>query len=266
MSSQEDVVRKVLALWAKVDDPAASDAEKDSARTMAQKLMAKYAIDEMVLSEATETHEDVVIRDILIFETDLEDEAFAPAQRKLLAHYLAAFNRCSDIILDKPASIYPDGTEQKAGEYMTIFGFRSDTKLVEVLYSSLVSQMVVSLYQTAIPKLKKRQDREVATLNFCQGYVTEIGKRFRDMAAEVAKMAASGDGSLLPVLRSREAAVKDKFDEMYPPDTLHEVSLMDYQRYDAGANEAGRNAARNADLGGTKLSGRREAIGVGDDD
>ena len=258
-SSQEDIVRKLQGLWAKVDDPGATAEESALARAKAQEMMAKYAISEIQLSEATETHEAVIIRDILIYETDKKKEALAPSQRKLLAHFLASFNRCQDLIVEKDQSIYEDGTEQVAGEYMTIFGFRSDTKLVEVLYSSLVSQMVVSLYKTAIPKMKKKEQRDNLTLNFCQGYVVEIGKRFRDIAAEVHKIAAE-DGSLLPVLRSREAAVQDKFDEMYPPDSIHSVDLTNYGKYDQGAHSAGRNAARTADIGGTKLQGRREAL------
>jgi hypothetical protein len=250
-TSQEDVVRRVQALWAKADDPAASPHEKEAAIAKARELMAKWAIDEIVLSEASPTHEEVIIADILMFEEDDEDETLVPDQRMILANYIVRNHRCKCVMTWKDAGIYADGSAQVAGRYMLVFGFRSDVRMVEVMYTALMSDMIVAFYRTNLRHVKRKKDRESIMVNFCEGYVHRIGKRLADVNREIHKMAET-DGSLLPVLRNREAAVTDKFDEMFPPDSIESVAVKGF-KYDPNAQAAGAAAAERADLGGKKV-------------
>src|SRR4249919_2726306 len=106
VSNEEDIVRRVQALWAKADDPAATGPEREAFVAKARELMAKHAIDEIVLSEAKSAsgvREDVVLSDILLYATDQEKSSLVPDQRMKLAHYIAMHNRCKGIITEKPA-------------------------------------------------------------------------------------------------------------------------------------------------------------------
>lgn len=263
--SQEDIVRRVQALWKKADDPAATEHEKAAAVAKARQLMAKWAIDEIVLSEASPTHEEVIIADILLFEIDGDDvdaaeaASLVPDQRMILANYIARNNRCKGIITEKEAGIYEDGSAQLAGKYMLVLGFRSDVRLVEVMYTALMADMIVAFYRTDLRHVKKAKDRNTIMVNFCEGYVHRIGKRLVDINQTVHEVAAA-DKSLLPVLRSREAAVVDKFDEMWPPDERVSVPVKGF-KYDENAQAAGAAAAEQADLGGKGIGAKREALG-----
>src|SRR5262245_14673545 len=190
--SQEDVVRKVQALWAKADDNGASPAERAAATAKARELMAKWAISEMQVAAASEVHEAVIIRDIMLFEIFDEDDVDAseamspvPNERMMLAHYIAMNHRCKDIITEKEASIYEDGTAQLAGKYMLVMGFRRDVRMVEVMYSSLVSDMIVQFYRTNLRHVKGHRKRDNIMRNFCEGYVKRVGERLADVSRAV---------------------------------------------------------------------------------
>lgn len=265
--SQEDIVRKVRALWAKADDPAASDHEREAATVKARELMAKWAIDEIVFSEASEVHEQVILADILLYEIgDDEDEddaemaALVPDQRMMLAHFIAMNHRCKNIMTTKEPSIYEDGSAQLGGRYMLVFGFKSDVRMVELLYTTLVADMILAFYKTDMRHVKAEKKRVAVMKNFCEGYVKRIGQRLADVSREVHKMATEGDGSLLPVLRNRDAQVVDKFDEMFPPSDRVGVAVKGV-KFDPNAQAAGAAAADQADLGGKGVGGRREALG-----
>lgn len=256
--SQEDIVRKVQALWRKVDDPASTDAEKKAAADKARELMARHAIDEIVLQEQSNGKEAIVMADILLYEEGDEDDTLVPDQRMTLAFLIARNTRCKAIITDKEAGIYEDGSAQVGGCYMLVYGYKSDVAMVELLYTALMSDMIVAFYKTDLRHVKKQAQRTNIMVNFCVGYVRTIRYRLEEINKTVHDIAES-DGSLLPVLRSREMAVQDAFDSLYPPEQRTSVEVKGYT-VDPNAQLAGAAAADKADLGGTAVSGRKEAL------
>lgn len=254
--SQEDIVRKVQALWAKADDPAATTHEKVAATDKARELMAKHAIDEIVLEQASATHEVVIISDFLLWEEDDEHVTLVPDQRMKLAHYIAIHNRCKGIMSWKDASVYADGSAQLAGRYMLVFGFKSDVELVRLFYQTLVGDMFVAFHRLPKAHIKRQKARDDLMANFCDGYADRIGQRFAEVNREVHKI-AEDSGSLLPVLRSREVAVLDKFDEMFPPNEREQVKVKGV-KYDPNARAAGAAAANQANIGGTAVGGGKK--------
>lgn len=253
--SQADMVRKVQALWAQADDPATPAEARPAFVAKAKELMAKYAISEIVLSTSANGHDEIIMADIMLYE-EQDDESgegsdLVSDQRMTLGFLIARSNRCKAIVTDKDETLYADGTIQPAGCYLLVYGYRSDVRMVELLYTNLITDMVYRFYKTEFRKMKSQKSKQNAMINFCVGYVRRIRERLEAINTTVHEMAES-DGSLLPVLRSREAAVSDHFDELYPPDTRTSIDVRGYKP-DAGAQDAGSAAASQADLGGKKI-------------
>lgn len=243
MADREDMIRKVQALWRQADDSSVSDAEKDAFVSKARDLMAKYAIDEMVLEEASGVREAVVLSDIRIFEEGSR-AVLVPDQRIYLAHVIGTHNRCRSVIRRMPASIAMDGTPIKAGTYLTTVGFKSDTETVRLLYLALGVDMISAMTDEPTDHMNKSQ-RDNYFVNFCDGYVTRIDRRLADVNRKVHEVAESTNGMAL-VLRSKEVEVADTFAKMFPKLGKQKVSRFSY---DPNAQERGKVAADKANIG-----------------
>lgn len=244
MAEREDMIRKGQALWRQADDPAATEAEKDAFLSKARELMAKYAIDEIVLEEASGVHEAIVLADIKIF--DEGKNTLVADQRIYLAHVIGIHNRCKSVIRRMPASVdATTGAPIKAGTYLTVVGFRSDTVTVRLLYQAIGADMIFAMSEEPTDHMKVAA-RNNYSANFCDAFVFRIDERLRDMQTRVEEIAS--EKSLLPVLRSREFEVKDQFDAMFPNLKSQKVSRM---QYDQNACERGKAAANKANVGGS---------------
>ena len=257
MSNEEDVVRKVQALWAKADDPAATGPEREAFVAKARELMAKHAIDEIVLSEASKTEEAVVVADILLFASGNKSSEFVSEQRKKLAHYISMHHRCQGIITTKHATVREDGTPQYAGEYMILVGFKSDVTMVRLMYRSLGTDMITACMLEPTEHLT-RKEKNVFDVSFCEGYALRIERRLAEVDRRVEEM-AEADGSLLPVLMSRKDLVQRKVKDMFPNLTNAREKRF---TFDPDAAARGKAAADKANLGSaTGIGGSRGVLG-----
>lgn len=271
MPDREDMIRKVQALWNKADDRATTDAEKAEAVRKARELMAKFQIDELVLSEASATEEAIVMADILVYKDeqviDLDTEmtsTLVPEQRMKLAHYIAMHNRCIGIITHLPAGVSEDGRAIHAGKYMRIIGYKGDTQNIRLLYQALGFDMIEALtdemLDPQVMKVTKRPEQRIAyQAEFCDGFASRVEERLTEIEDRIAQMAAEhSTGSLLPALRSRLQKVQDKVTDMYG-----ELGVVEMRRYEYNPNarRRGAAAAEASDLGGPKLGGRGKGLG-----
>lgn len=256
MSNEEDIVRKVQALWRKVDDPAATEAEKRAAAEKARELMAKWAIDELVLSEASETGEPIVIGDLFLggigndgyfLSTEL-----VPDQRMKLAHYIAIHHRLRSIVTNKYASVDDDGSEMPSGKYLQLIGFRSDVAMTRALNQGLSADMIVAMSKEPTTHMTNTE-RKFYWMSFCDGYASRIEQRLDEVDHRVDEMAA--EGSLLPVLANRKDAVDKFVDDMYGDDLKPAREKM--YRFDPAAARRGAKAAERANIGLKGVSGNR---------
>lgn len=257
MADEADIVRKVQALWAKADDPAATPAEKQAFTDKARELMAKHAIDQIMLAEASSTEEAVVLADILLYEFADERGSLVPEQRMKLAHYIAMHHRCQGIITEKHASVRADGTPQLGGKYLVLVGFQSDVDMVRMMYQSLGLDMLSQCLMEDVNHLTAAQ-KKVYYTSFCEGYSARIELRLADVEWRIRQMAEQ-DGSLLPVLASRSDVVKHKVREMFP-----NLTSVREKRFtvDPQAMDRGRVAADKAKIGGEKeVGGRKGELG-----
>lgn len=258
MADREDMIRKVQGLWRQADDPASTEAEKQTFTEKARELMAKFAIDELVLEEASGVHEAIVMADIKVFDEGAT--TLVPDQRIYLAHVIGTHNRCKSVIRRMPASV--DATTNKpikAGTYLTVVGFRSDTITVRLLYQALGADMIFAMTEEPTDHMTKKQ-RENYYVNFCDGFAYRIDERLKDVNRRVHTLAEeTSGGSMALVLRSRELEVHDQFANMFPNLSKQKVTRF---QHDPNAQARGKAAADKSSLGGDGLgAGTRGAIG-----
>lgn len=255
------MIRKVQALWRQADDAAATESEKETFVSKARELMAKYAIDELVLEESSGVKEAIVMADIKVF--DEGKTTLVPDQRIYLAHVIGTHNRCKSVIRRMPASVDAEtGAAIKAGTYLTVVGFRSDTITVRLLYQAIGADMIFAMTEEPTDHMTKKQ-RENYFVNFCDGFVYRIDQRLKDINRRVHTLAEEtqgSTGSMALVLASKELEVANQFQALFPQ--LGKAKVSRFQ-HDPNAQARGAAAADKTNLGGTGVGsgGPKGAIG-----
>jgi hypothetical protein len=208
--------------------------------------MAKHAIDEMVLAEASSTEEAIILADILLYtfaEGKNGQQALVPDQRVLLANYIYTHHRCKGVLDDKRASIREDGTKILAGKYLVVIGYKSDVDMVRLMYFALAGDMIIAMSMEDTSHMNA-VERKNYMRSFCDGYAERIRDRLAETEVRVEEMAA--EKSLLPVLVGRKAAVEKRMHEIWP--RLRTTYAKGYS-VDPNARKRGAAAAAKANLG-----------------
>ncbi|MEU1871701.1 DUF2786 domain-containing protein [Streptomyces sp. NPDC019793] len=106
--------------------------------------------------------------------------------------------------------------------FSTVVGFEADLEAVELLYTSLLVQAEAAMTKAeAGQRAGGRKRTKTFRQSFLAAYAHRAGTRLRT-AAEAATGAAAeaaADADLLPVLASREVAVTDRVERMFPQTT-----------------------------------------------
>ncbi|MGW4547932.1 DUF2786 domain-containing protein [Streptomyces violaceorubidus] len=106
--------------------------------------------------------------------------------------------------------------------FSTVVGFEADLEVVELLYTSLLVQAEAAMTKAeAGQRSGGRKRTKTFRQSFLAAYAHRAGTRLR-AAAEAATGAAAdaaSDADLLPVLASREIAVTDRMERMFPQTT-----------------------------------------------
>jgi hypothetical protein len=114
--------------------------------------------------------------------------------------------------------------------FATIFGFPDDLRAVELIYASLLVQGTAAMVREGSGK-RARSFRQ----SFLYAYATRIGQRLRT-ATEGARQGTAED--LLPVLASREMAVRDKVAEVFGEFTTRRTRIRDERGWRSGTAAA----------------------------
>lgn len=243
MADQSDMIRKVQAALALAGDAGATDEERKHAQAVAERLMAKYEIDEAMMyveAKGTSKEKDVVMTSFFIMGSG---EKFIPQQRLVLVSRLAENFSCRAVIEEKYGSADPDsGAPLPGGTYISIMGFRTDADAVRSLYTLLVTDLALSI-------AREKQTAPNYVKQFAEGYVERIASRLKEMRRNVTKAVEESGTGMSLVLVEKSALVKSKFDEQFP--NLRPYSgVGDRSKYDPNARARGAKAAEAADLGG----------------
>ena len=238
----DKMLERVRALLAKAEDRAATEEESKLYTAKAAELMAKYSINQALIDAARPRAEREVVGDRVVLI--VAPYAFAKAS---LLHTICRYSRVKSIRIN--TGRYSRRTKQPGTQQMHLFGFAADLEQVEMLYTSLLLQVAWFGKQAKPPGYLEPGEKRVWHREWLFGFSHGVGARLKE-AEERAKKTVTNEqgGNLLPVLLDRSTLVADRLKAHYPDMTTTKIS------FNAGAGyQAGRLAANQADLGGTRI-------------
>ncbi|MEU9522236.1 DUF2786 domain-containing protein [Streptomyces sp. NPDC048224] len=194
---------RIRALLAKAEATGYPE-EAEALSAKAQELMARHSVDEALLA------------------------ADAPAPDAPGACRIGVeppYEQAKAVLLDAVADAnHCRAVWNEAFGFSTVVGFEADLEAVELLYTSLLVQAEAAMTKAeAGQRAGGRKRTKTFRQSFLAAYAHRAGTRLRAAAqaatAESAATGAAADVDLLPVLASREAAVTDRTERMFPQTT-----------------------------------------------
>lgn len=209
------MLTRIRALLAKAEATGFPE-EAEALSAKAQELMARHSIDEALL------------------------DAQAPAKDAPGACRIgveAPYEQAKAVLLDAVAGAnHCRAVWNEAFGFSTVVGFEGDLEVVELLYTSLLVQATTAMTRAeAAQRAGGRRRTKTFRQSFLAAYAHRIGTRL----AEAAGTQVTDD--LLPVLATREVAVTDRVDEMFPETTTTRLrGVSDEAGWTEGAEAADR--------------------------
>ena len=224
VGGDDRVLRRIRGLLAKAESSEFPE-EAESLTAKAQELMTRHAVDAALLAAGAPPDDGVATRRVHVADP------YVRAKMQLLA----AVAEANDVRLVWYQSL----------GIANLVGSRPDMDAVEMLFTSLLLQVAQALSAAERP-LGRRSASRSFRRSFLLGYAHRIGERLQTARRRATDEAAAEHGvDLLPVLRSRQAAVEDRVAELFP----RVRSTRSRASVDAGGWYAGRAAAEHADVG-----------------
>ncbi|SCK47853.1 Protein of unknown function [Streptomyces sp. WMMB 714] len=240
------LMARVKAILRQAEDPSVTEAESEAFLQKATALMAKYGIEQAMLSGDEPTSEQPVDRVV---------EATAPWMRecKRLLAQIALQMRCQ--------AVYPGGKSNR--HRVHLFGFASDLHSVEVLYASLRLQMLQGSELAGAEHRPAGEDprayKRSWMLGFIRAVVARVGEAERAAReeSENEQRQASPDGdevrSVALVLADRTAEVEAEVSARYP-----KLGKARRTRFKGSGYRQGHADGQQADIGGLSLEDEDE--------
>ncbi|MFG3099570.1 DUF2786 domain-containing protein [Streptomyces sp. NPDC048182] len=228
---------RIRALLAKAEATGYPE-EAEALSAKAQELMARHSVDEALLAAHAPAPD-------------------APGARRIGVE--APYEQTKAVLLDAVADAnHCRAVWSEAFGFSTVVGFEADLEAVELLYTSLLVQAEAAMTKAeAAQRSGGRKRTKTFRQSFLAAYAHRAGTRLRAVAerttAERAAAGAegtegtTGDGAaeLLPVLASRQVAVTERLEAMFPRTTTTRLRGVDDE---AGWTE-GTRAAERAQVG-----------------
>ncbi|MFK4100676.1 DUF2786 domain-containing protein [Streptomyces sp. NPDC019531] len=211
---------RIRALLAKAEATGYPE-EAEALTAKAQELMARHSVDEALL-DAQAPAKDAPGACRIGVEPPYEQA------KAVLLDAVATANHCR-AVWNEPLA------------FSTVVGFEADLESVELLYTSLLVQA-----QSAMAKAEaaQRAGGRKRTKTFRQSFLAAYAHRVGDRLRAAAKAPVTDD--LLPVLASREVAVTDRMDRMFPETTTTRLrGVNDEAGWTEGAEAADRAQVGN---------------------
>ncbi|MFD0254265.1 DUF2786 domain-containing protein [Streptomyces sp. NPDC127113] len=217
---------RIRALLAKAEATGYPE-EAEALSAKAQELMARHSVDEALLSAHASSPDAPGACRIGV-------EAPYEQAKAVLLDAVADANHCR-AVWNEPLG------------FSTVVGFEADLEAVELLYTSLLVQAEAAMTKAeAAQRAGGRKRTKTFRQSFLAAYAHRAGTRLRAAAEAVAAEAGSaGDVDLLPVLASRDVAVTDRLERMFPQTTTTRLRAAG----DAAGWTEGTRAADHAEVG-----------------
>jgi Protein of unknown function (DUF2786) len=222
----EKVLGKVRALLAKAESTTFEE-EADALTSKAQELMARHAIDLAMLESDPST--GTASSGAIARRVHVEDPYFDP--KSVLLAVVARANNCTAVSVPDLGMV-------------TLFGFPSDLDIVELLFTSLLTQATSAMIAagSAIDRSGTSRTKSFRRA-FILSFAVRIGERLRE-----ATQAATDDAqitlgqSFLPVLATRKEQVEARQKELFPRVKTTTSSITNAEGWHAGRAAADRAA------------------------
>jgi hypothetical protein len=211
---------RIRALLAKAEATGYPE-EAEALTAKAQELMARHSVDEALL-DARAPAKDTPGACRIGVEPPYEQA------KAVLLDAVATANHCR-AVWNEPFA------------FSTVVGFEGDLAAVELLYTSLLVQA-----QSAMAKAEEvqRAGGRRRTKTFRQSFLAAYAHRVGDRLRAAAETPVTDD--LLPVLASREVAVTDRMDRLFPQTTTTRLrGVSDEAGWTEGARAADRAQVGN---------------------
>ncbi|MEV6544334.1 DUF2786 domain-containing protein [Streptomyces sp. NPDC051665] len=213
------MLTRIRALLAKAEATGFPE-EAEALSAKAQELMARHSIDEALL------------------------DAQAPAKDAPGACRIgveAPYEQAKAVLLDAVAGAnHCRAVWNEAFGFSTVVGFEGDLEVVELLYTSLLVQATTAMTRA---EAAQRAGGRRRTKTFRQSFLAAYAHRIGDRLAQAAGTQVTDD--LLPVLATREVAVTDRVDAMFPETTTTRLrGVTDEAGWTQGAEAADRAQVR----------------------
>ncbi|MFZ4187030.1 DUF2786 domain-containing protein [Streptomyces pseudogriseolus] len=219
---------RIRALLAKAEATGFPE-EAEALSAKAQELMARHSVDEALLAAGTPAAEGPDAVRIGV------DPPYEQAKAVLL-DAVASANHCRAVWNE------PFG-------FSTVVGFAPDLEAVELLFTSLLVQATTAMTKAeAAQRAGGRKRTKTFRQAFLAAYAHRVGDRLAAAAAEVPV-----GGDLLPVLASREVAVGERVERLFPSTTRTRLRGVG----DVAGWEEGSRAAEEAVAATRRRLGRR---------
>ncbi|MFV0134531.1 DUF2786 domain-containing protein [Streptomyces sp. HMX87] len=213
--TESRTLARIRALLAKAEATGYPE-EAEALSAKAQELMARHSVDEALLS-AHAPSPDAPGACRIGVEPPYEQA------KAVLLDAVADANHCRAVWNE------PFG-------FSTVVGFEADLEAVELLYASLLVQAEAAMTKAeAAQRAGGRKRTKTFRQSFLAAYADRVGARLHAAAADP----VSED--LLPVLATREVAVTDRLERMFPETTTTRLrGVTDAAGWTAGAGAADR--------------------------
>ncbi|CAL9541634.1 DUF2786 domain-containing protein [Streptomyces sp. enrichment culture] len=217
---------RIRALLAKAEATGYPE-EAEALSAKAQELMARHSVDEALLSAHAPSPD-------------------APGACRIGVD--APYEQAKAVLLDAVADAnHCRAVWNEPFGFSTVVGFEADLEAVELLYTSLLVQAEAAMTKAeAAQRAGGRGRTKTFRQSFLAAYAHRAGTRLRAAAeAATADSGSAPDVDLLPVLASREVAVTERLERMFPETTTTRLRGVS----DAAGWTEGTRAADHARVG-----------------
>lgn len=207
------MLTRIRALLAKAEATGYPE-EAEALSAKAQELMARHSVDEALLAAAAPAPDAPGACRIGV------EPPYEQAKAMLL-DAVATANHCR-AVWNEPLG------------FSTVVGFEADLEAVELLHTSLLVQATHAMTKA---EAAQRAGGRKRTKTFRQSFLAAYAHRVGDRLAAVAETQVTQD--LLPVLATREVAVTDRLERMFPETTTTRLrGVTDAAGWTEGARAA----------------------------
>ncbi|MES5819635.1 DUF2786 domain-containing protein [Streptomyces sp. RG80] len=226
------MLTRIRALLAKAEATGYPE-EAEALSAKAQELMARHSVDEALIDAQAPTLPHARLR-------SRGGTPITPGACRIGVE--PPYEQAKAVLLDAVATAnHCRAVWNEAFGFSTVVGFEGDLEVVELLHTSLLVQAMTAMTTAeAAQRAGGRKRTKTFRQSFLAAYAHRVGTRLR-AAAET----QVGD-DLLPVLATREVAVTDRLDQMFPQTTTTRLrGVSDEAGWTEGAEAADRAQVRS---------------------